>query len=165
MPKPLPPPPPSRRVGFCLSSRPKEVTGFKSSLHRHPPTDPTTHTAFSASPTLPHSLPQTLSAPTTLSALPAHSTSSPPCLTAPTAPLPLSSLGRPCKCFRPKSSARCEFAVEKHCTTSLGTMAEIGCDPASLSTCTYLEFCFQRLLPALDSDLSAFGVGGTGGSP
>ena len=45
------------------------------------------------------------------------------------------------------------------CTTSLGTMAEIGCDPASLS------FCVPRLLPSLDSHLSAFGVGGTGGSP
>ena len=62
-------------------------------------------------------------------------------------------------------TAPCEFAVEKLCTTSLGTMAEIGCDPASLSTCPYLEFCFQRLLPSLDSHLSAFGVGGTGGSP
>ena len=40
----------------------------------------------------------------------------------------------------PKSSARCEFAVEL-CTTSLGTMAEIGCGPASLSTCPYLKFC------------------------
>ena len=47
----------SRRVGFCLSSRQEEVIGFKSWLHRHPPTDPTTHTAFSASPALPHSPP------------------------------------------------------------------------------------------------------------
>ena len=41
----------------------------------------------------------------------------------------------------PKRSARCKFAVEKLCTTSLGTMAEIGCGPASLSTCPYLKFC------------------------
>ena len=41
----------------------------------------------------------------------------------------------------PKSSARCEFAMEKLCTTSLGTMAEIGCGPASQSTCPYLKFC------------------------
>ena len=32
----------SRRVGFCLCSRQEEVRGF---IHRHPPTDPTTHTA------------------------------------------------------------------------------------------------------------------------
>ena len=30
----------SRRVGFCLSSRQEEVTGFKSWLHRHPPHRP-----------------------------------------------------------------------------------------------------------------------------
>ena len=80
----------SRRVGFCLSSRQEEVTGFKSWRHRHP----TTHTVFSASPTLPRSPFQTLSVSTAVSALPTHSTSSPPSLTAPTAPLPLSSLGR-----------------------------------------------------------------------
>ena len=128
-----------------------------------------------------------------LSALPTHSTSSPPSLTAPTAPLPLSSLGRPCKCFRevfegfqcvpkPPPPPRKRFSLysAEHgfgfrglgfklssmrvrsgevCTTSLGTMAEIGCDPASLS------FWVPRLLPSLDSHLSAFGVGGTGGSP
>ena len=86
----------SRRVGFCLSSRQEEVTGFKSWRHRQP----TTHTVFSASPTLPRSPFQTLSVSTAVSALPTLSTSSPPSLTAPTAPLPLSSLGRPCKCFR-----------------------------------------------------------------
>ena len=86
----------SRRVGFCLSSRQEEVTGFKSWRHRHP----TTHTVFSASPTLPRSPFQTLSVSTAVSALPTHSTSSPPSLTVPTARLPLSSLGRPCKCFR-----------------------------------------------------------------
>ena len=67
----------SRRVGFCLSSRQEEVTGFKSWRHRHP----TTHTVFSASPTLPRSPFQTLSVSTAVSALPTHSTSSPPSLT------------------------------------------------------------------------------------
>ena len=42
--------------------------------HRHP----TTHTVFSASPTLPRSPFQTLSVSTAVSALPTHSTSSPP---------------------------------------------------------------------------------------
>ena len=49
----------SRRVGFCLSSRQEEVTGFKNWRHRHP----TTHTVFSASPTLPRSPFQTLPPP------------------------------------------------------------------------------------------------------
>ena len=102
----------SRRVGFCLSSHQEEVTGCKSWRHRHPPTDPSTHTVFSASPTLPRSPFQTLSVSTAVSALPTHSTSSPPSLTAPTAPLPLSSLGRPCNCFRSRSIQRLPMCAQ-----------------------------------------------------
>ena len=90
----------SRRVGFCLSSSQEEVTSFKSWLHRHPPHRPHHPHRFQRfAYTAPFTTPNTLR-PHRPQRLPTHSTSSPPSLTAPTAPLPLSSLGRPCKCFR-----------------------------------------------------------------
>ena len=129
--------------------------------------------------------------PTAVSALPTHSTSSPPSLThrphRPSSPPPrhlLTTLAAqatarrlgpngmnsklllgspaPATCRNHNSTVyrrrvrkcgsrslpRLSSMVKKLGTTSLGTMAEVGSDTASL-----------------DSHLSAFGVGGTGGSP